>query len=97
MAADPLFEGLPETLQVQSSHRDALVELPIDAQCLASNSNSDFQAFAWGSNLRAVQFHPELRAEVLADLLEARGLEGACRPSEHGRKILKNWVRHWLK
>lgn len=93
---DPLFEGLPDTLCVQASHRDALVEFPQGVRCLASNDNSPLQAFAYGEWLRAVQFHPEARADVIADLLAARGLEGRHQASEHGRKILENWVRHWL-
>ena len=93
---DPLFDGLPDTLLVQASHRDVLVEPPQGVRCLASNRNTALQAFAYGDALRAVQFHPEARANVIADLLAVRDLQGRYQPSDHGRKILENWVRHWV-
>ena len=94
---DPLFEGLPETLCVQASHRDILTSLPDGARLLASNRNTAVQAYAWGDFLRAIQFHPEARAEVVDALLRARNLPGATRESTHGAQILSNWVTHWLR
>jgi GMP synthase (glutamine-hydrolysing) len=93
---DPLFEGLPESIVVQASHRDILQSVPDGAICLAGNANTSVQAYAWGEHLRAVQFHPEAPAQAIADLLAARGLVGRFEHSEHGRKILNNWVQHWL-
>ena len=95
--ADPLFEGLPGTLDVQASHRDILVGLPDGVTLLASNENTEIQAYAWGAHVRAVQFHPEARAEVIQALLEARGLPGSTKVSGHGVRILSNWVNHWIR
>lgn len=94
--SDPLFDGLPETLLVQASHRDVLLSLPEGAICLAKNANTAAQAYGWGAYLRAVQFHPEARSNVIADLLAVRGLDGNTEPSDHGQRILGNWVKHWL-
>lgn len=93
---DPLFEGLPESIVVQASHRDILQDVPEGAICLAGNANTPVQAYAWGASLRAVQFHPEAPAQAIADLLVARELVGRFEHSDHGRKILNNWVKHWV-
>lgn len=94
---DPLFEGLPPTLTVQASHRDILNGLPQGARLLASNENTEVQAYGWGDSLRAIQFHPEAPAEVIGALLSARGLSGSVVESSHGTQILSNWVQHWVK
>ena len=97
VAEDPLFNGLPPTLSVQASHRDILTSLPDGARLLASNENTEVQAYGWGEYLRAIQFHPEARAEVIEALLTARGLPGETVESTHGAQILANWVDHWVK
>lgn len=94
---DPLFEGLPSCLVVQASHRDILSSLPEGARLLASNENTPIQAYGWGENLRAIQFHPEAQAETIAALLEARGLPGEVVESTHGERILANWVDRWVR
>ena len=97
VAEDPLFKGLPSTLSVQASHRDILMRLPEGAHLLASNANTEVQAYGWGDCLRAIQFHPEASAEVIEALLSARGLPGAVSESDHGVQILSNWVAHWVR
>lgn len=87
----PLFAGLPEVLTVQATHKDILVRPPPGARRLAGNPNTAWQAFAWGPRVECVQFHPELRPESLAYLLQIRGWEGQTRPSEHGSRILASW------
>jgi GMP synthase (glutamine-hydrolysing) len=96
-AADALFAGLPPVLAVQSTHRDALVRPPPGVVCLGGTDNTPLQAFACGPNLRAVQFHPEMDDAALAQLLAARGIPGETRPSAHGRALLSNWVRAWVR
>jgi GMP synthase (glutamine-hydrolysing) len=64
-AACPLFEGLPRKLSVIESHQDAVLELPEGARLLASGRHTAVQAFEFGGNLLAVQFHPEMSPEVL--------------------------------
>lgn len=95
---DPLFSGLPPVLQVQQTHGDALLSPPSAPGVvhLAGNAHTQWQAFAWGPRLRAVQFHPEVEPAVLGRLLATRDQQAELRESEHGRAILANWARHWL-
>lgn len=97
--ADPLFEGIVEPLAVQSTHNDALVSEPTDwgAVCLAGNRHTTWQAFAAGPNVRGVQFHPEMSAEVLRQILVDDGLGGEVQATSDGAKILNNWDRHWVR
>ena len=94
---DPLFHSLPSPMWVQASHRDVLVDGASELVVLARNPNTAIQAYAWGRYLRGVQFHPELDPVVLRDLLAERSLSGKFVQSEHGRMILSNWVKHWLR
>ncbi len=94
--ADPLFEGLPDTLRVQSTHRDILVRPPEGAVLLGGNENTAWQSFAWGRRLRAVQFHPEMSEAAMRDLLHVRGIEAPVSATDHGKKILQNWLDAWV-
>ncbi len=95
--ADPLFEGLPDRLMVQGLHRDHVATLPPTGSLrpLAGNAHTPLQAFAVGPNLRAVQFHPELRAPVVADLLARRDWAPTApvQQTDHGARLLANWAR----
>lgn len=94
---DPLFEGLPWDLIVQSSHSDVLLRPPPDTTRLAGNRNTTWQAFALGERLRCVQFHPELLPSVSRDVFALRGWPPLpLQESTHGATILENWVRHWV-
>lgn len=96
--ADPLFAGLPEVIRVQATHGDILVVPPVggDVRLLGGNANTDWQAFAVGERLRAVQFHPEITAETMDTLLTSRGQTGVRERTPHGPRILNNWADHWL-
>lgn len=61
----PLFEGLPEKLNVIESHQDAVLELPRGARLLATGGHTAVQAFDYAGHLLAVQFHPEMDPAVL--------------------------------
>jgi GMP synthase (glutamine-hydrolysing) len=69
---DPLFRGLPPVLEVQATHQDHIAELPAEATLLAGNRKAPVQAFAHGTRLRAVQFHPEAGAGILRRLITLR-------------------------
>jgi len=96
---DPLFAGLPARIAVQQTHGDALVEAPPPdrATLLATGPGCAWQAFAAGPHLRAVQFHPELRADTLRRLLDARRRQGEVRPTEHGLRVLRNWDERFVR
>lgn len=93
-ASHPLFAGLGGRPSVQSTHRDVLVEPPSASGTvlLGSTPNTRWQAFGWGPRLHAVQFHPELPAEALADLMAVRGIPGSPRATGDGARILANWL-----
>jgi GMP synthase (glutamine-hydrolysing) len=69
---DPLFEGLPQWLWVQTTHEDVVASLPVGATALAGNAHTALQAFSQGPYLRGVQFHPEIDAATMGALIRAR-------------------------
>ncbi|MEQ8893537.1 MAG: glutamine amidotransferase, partial [Sandaracinaceae bacterium] len=103
--ADPLFEGLPETLRVSSSHRQQVLALPEGAVALGHNEMDPHQAYRLGARVWGVQFHPEWDDGVIRAYLEARreilreeGLDPEAlldrvAPSAHGERILENFAR----
>lgn len=101
---DPLFDGLPSSLEVQATHEDEVRELPPGARLLATNTASTVQAFGFGKLLRAVQFHPEMTAASIRFCIEAdqarsdteRGeLLQRVRDSNHGAMLLQNFISRW--
>jgi GMP synthase (glutamine-hydrolysing) len=95
---DPLFAGIDPVFTAQATHADALVGPPTDPRVvrLAGNANTTWQAFAVGSNIRAVQFHPELPSTTLSALLKNRGQKAPCEACPAGERILRNWDNHWV-
>ncbi len=97
---DALFQGMPEPVQVHSSHADAVLRPPPGAVRLAGTAHTPWQAFALGPRLRAVQFHPEFAPGPMASILDHHGLTGPGRPAigdpDHGAAILARWAGHWL-
>jgi GMP synthase (glutamine-hydrolysing) len=70
---DPLFAWTQaHEIEVQATHLDAVDPLPPRATLLASNENCAAQAFRLSETIAAVQFHPELGAEAMRDLLLSR-------------------------
>ena len=71
---DPLFAwtaGAGE-LETQATHTDAVDPLPPGATLLASNENTAAQAYRLSETVAGVQFHPELWAEAMRDLIASR-------------------------
>jgi GMP synthase (glutamine-hydrolysing) len=70
---DPLFSWADSTeIEVQTTHLDAVDPLPPGATLLASNENCAAQAFRLSETVAGVQFHPELWAEAMRDLILSR-------------------------
>jgi GMP synthase (glutamine-hydrolysing) len=66
--ADPIFCALPLKFAAQAGHEDHVIQLPPDAELLASSSRVAEQAFRFiGRPIYCTQFHPELD---LAAMLE---------------------------
>jgi GMP synthase (glutamine-hydrolysing) len=108
--ADPLFATLPSRVAVQQGHEDHVPDLPPGAVLLATNAHTPVQAFAHGSHIRAVQFHPEFTAERNRAFVEAeREALEAARPgladaalasikeTPEASRLLANWVNAYVK
>jgi GMP synthase (glutamine-hydrolysing) len=71
-SGDDLFDGIDETFTVFTTHSDAVVELPPDAELVAENDYG-VHAFrvghAWG-----VQFHPEYDPETAEHVTRGKDL-----------------------
>jgi GMP synthase (glutamine-hydrolysing) len=75
---DPVFDGLPGTIRVSESHRQALTDLPRDFRHLAESSSSRIEAIAHKTRLiYGVQFHPERSDDK----------------NPHGRTIIQNFIK----
>jgi GMP synthase (glutamine-hydrolysing) len=59
-------------IEVQATHVDAVDPLPPGARVLASNENTAAQAYRLSETVAGVQFHPELWAEAMRDLILSR-------------------------
>lgn len=60
---DPLFRDLPPTFAAQLGHKDRATRMPTGAVELARSERCPHQAFRYGQNVYATQFHPELTRE----------------------------------
>ncbi len=90
--AHPIFADMPAEPRMQSVHTDALSAPPSGATLLASTAHTRWQAFSVGPMLTAVQFHPELRPEALADLCTLRNTPAAITNDDQGSQLLLNWT-----
>lgn len=101
---DALFGELPETIRMQSTHVEAVLELPAGARGLASSDADPNQAFAVGERAWGVQFHPEFdaatsRAYIAArrDKMRAEGLDpdtllAGVRDAPGGPRLLRRFA-----
>ena len=69
---DPLFSGVEASFEALSGHADYVAELPAGAVHLAFGGVTEVQAFRYGSSVYGVQFHPEMNADILRFLWQAR-------------------------
>jgi len=106
---DPLLRDLPDTFDAFTGHKEAISKLPGHAVLLASSAACPVQAFRFGANVYATQFHPELDAEGLCTRIEvykhagyfdpaqAEELKALARRSDvrHPPAILRAFVRRY--
>ena len=69
---DPLLGHLPRTFSAQTSHSEAVLQLPPGARRLATSPLDDNFAIRFAKNAWGVQFHPEFLAPVAADYIRCR-------------------------
>ena len=78
LSNDPVFEGLPETIRVSESHRQALASVPNGFRHLAESSTSRVEAMVHETRpMYGLQFHPERSDDK----------------NPHGQLIIQNFVR----
>lgn len=95
----PLFKGVAAKTSFQANHDDEVVALPAGATLLAQNAHSPIQAFALGSFLFCVQFHPEFWLDPVKAIAEERRLApGQFRAEETpaGKQLLRNFHEHYI-
>jgi len=106
---DPVLRELPATFDAFTGHKEAISKLPGHAVLLASSAACPVQAFRFGANVYATQFHPELDAEGLCTRIEvykhagyfdpaqAEELKALARRSDvrHPPAILRAFVRRY--
>jgi GMP synthase (glutamine-hydrolysing) len=102
----PLFSGLPRTFDVHQTHVDAVMRLPPGAEVLAATALDPAAAYRLGTRLHAVQFHPEMDADVIRGYVTARAsiirdeggdpeaLLAGIHDGTRGHDVLRNFVRH---
>jgi GMP synthase (glutamine-hydrolysing) len=81
---DPLFGELARRFEVFGWHGDSF-ELPCGAVPLAGSLACTYQAFRYGANAYALQFHPEVRLDDLAGWRDVPGY----------RRLLEQTGRDW--
>lgn len=69
---DPLLGHLPHTFAAQTSHLEAVLELPPGAQRLATSPLDDNFAIRFAENAWGVQFHPEFSRPVMSEYIRYR-------------------------
>jgi GMP synthase (glutamine-hydrolysing) len=76
---DPMHAGLPWKSIMAHFHHDAVTELPPGARLLASSTACRVQSWTAGLRTYGFQYHPEITANVLEDILadESTGYSAA--------------------
>lgn len=86
---DPLFEGVPDPLEVLQWHGAEVTALPDGAVSLARSDACEIQAFRYGARAYGLQCHVEATRETVADWAAipeyARALDEALGPGAAGR------------
>jgi len=82
---DPLFDGLPDEIEVNQSHRDEVCPLGEGARRLAEGAHCENQSIAVGEHVRGVQFHPEMNGVVIRRLITHRERVLAADADARGR------------
>lgn len=102
---DPLWEEVPARHFQQTTHSEAVLELPAHALRLATTGLDENHAFRIGERTWGVQFHPEFDAEIMRSYIDERSdalrtdgldpvvLREGVRDCPWGAKLLKRFAR----
>jgi len=69
---DPLLKHLPKTFDSQASHLEVVLELPANAERLATSSLDDNFSIRFADKVWGVQFHPEFSGPVMTKYINYR-------------------------
>jgi GMP synthase (glutamine-hydrolysing) len=69
---DSLLGHLPNTFAAQTSHSEAVLELPSGAERLATSSLDNNFAIRFAENVWGIQFHPEFSGPVMSEYIRHR-------------------------
>lgn len=73
-AGDPLFSILPDHTSVQVHHYESVLAPPAGAEIFGRNARESCHAVRYGPAAWGVQFHPEITAPLMRDLLNGEAL-----------------------
>jgi GMP synthase (glutamine-hydrolysing) len=107
---DPIFGILPSRFSAQAGHEDHVVQLPPDAELLASSTRVREQAFRFGGRpIYCTQFHPELDRRAMMERVVAYPeyiariakvsfdeFVGSLREAPETNSLLRRFVQHFL-
>jgi GMP synthase (glutamine-hydrolysing) len=71
-ARDPLLGHLPSEYSSQTSHSESVLELPPNAERLATSPLDDNFAIRFSENAWGVQYHPEFSRPVMSEYINYR-------------------------
>lgn len=96
-ADDPLLGYLPREYMVQTSHSEAVLELPAGAQRLAVSPLDQNFVIRFADNVWGLQFHPEFSAPVMEQYIIQRSkalCEEGLNPDALRSRVQKTGVAH---
>jgi len=70
--SDPLLGHLPQQYSSQASHSESVLELPANAQRLATSPLDDNFAIRFSEKAWGVQYHPEFSRPIMAKYIHFR-------------------------
>lgn len=85
------LDALPETFHGNATHRQSVLELPPDAEIMASSELDPHQLLRYGPNAVSTQFHPEFNVESMRAYIDARA--DALREESFDPAVLRAGVR----
>ena len=68
-ATGVIFDDLPDIFSCLQWHNSEVAKMPSGASCLATSPNCAVQAMSWGPRAYSMQFHVEIEAETIANLI----------------------------
>ena len=91
----PLFQGLPQEIQVWMSHGDEIVEMPPGFHALAYTDNSPIAVMGNDKGMVGLQFHPEVAHTPQGKTILQNFLYNLC--GCHGTWTPSNFVTHIIE